>query len=355
MSSGSGSETILRLFTSWIDGLAAALVWVETLLSQPRRFQLRTNSRLVTLHPINPSGGSSVISIDPTDLDKIPPELIEKTRGATLEIVVPAVAILERRLDPLPAESLPYVENVVLHQIDSLFPWPSSESLHSTRIEQKADGMLDVLVRATPRSAIEPGLVVANACHAGEILIVGENHTDDKLHSPAFISCIGPEKERKLKRARFVARWAIAAAFVLTACVMGWTTFVRWSLDTDVAALDQAIADRRDILKRSLDSGGAASNSGPEAKKRLIPAAVVVLDELSSILPDGTYLTDLSMEAGRLRITGVSANAAELVPIIEGSGQFRNAAFYAPTTRQSDGATDRFSIEATILTTQAKR
>jgi general secretion pathway protein L len=74
-----------------------------------------------------------------------------------------------------------------------------------------------------------------------------------------------------------------------------------------------------------------------------------VLDELSALLPDNTYLTDLSLEAGRLRLTGVSANAAELVPLLEGSGHFKNAAFYAPTTRIVGGTTDRFSIEALLV------
>src|SRR5262249_52957919 len=136
---------------------------------------------------------------------------------------------------------------------------------------------------------------------------------------------------------------------VLTTGVIGWSTFARWSIESDLAALDQSIDQRRDILRRSLEVGGAAKNYGLETKKRLTPTAVVVLDELSSILPDGTYLTDLTFEAGRLRITGVSNNAAELVPIIEGSGKFKNAAFYAPTTRQNDGSNDRFSIETTVL------
>ena len=60
-------------------------------------------------------------------------------------------------------------------------------------------------------------------------------------------------------------------------------------------------------------------------------------------------MTDLSLDAGHLRITGVSANAAELVPLLEGSGYFKNAMFYAPTAKLTGGATDRFSIEAIVV------
>src|SRR5262249_26113376 len=131
-------------------------------------------------------------------------------------------------------------------------------------------------------------------------------------------------------------------------CIIGWTTYERWSLSSDIAALDQAIADRRALIKRSLNASDAAQSRGPEAKKRFTPATVIVLDQLASILPDGTYLTDLTLEGGRLRISGVSSNAVELVPLLEKSGHFRNASFYAPTTRLSGSTSDRFSIEATL-------
>jgi general secretion pathway protein L len=164
-----------------------------------------------------------------------------------------------------------------------------------------------------------------------------------------ILAAVGSEKRKKKRRAELFARYSVFALLALAVCIVGWTTFAGWSFSNDVSALDQEIADRRAILKRLTAASGEGQNRGLDARKRLAPVVVVVLDELSSVLPDNTYLSDLSLDGEHLRITGVSANAAELVPILEGSGHFKNATFYAPTTRLAGGVTDRFSIEATVV------
>ena len=135
--------------------------------------------------------------------------------------------------------------------------------------------------------------------------------------------------------------------------MVAWTAFANFTIAADLDGLDQAIAERRAIMKRSGMSGGAHSHDF-EARKRSAPVVVDVLDKLSSVLPDNTYLTDLSLEAGQLRISGISADAAGLVPLLEGSGYFKNASFYAPTTRLA-GTTDRFSIEALVVPRRGRR
>lgn len=343
---------IPRLFILWIDGLAAALVAVEALLYRPRRFLLRSNSRPFKLYFAGEAAPELLLTVDENRLDSIPDSVLARTRGGIIEIVVPEPAILQRQLDVLPAESLPYVENVILHQLDRIFPWRAADILHSTLVEKRADGKLDVSVRATVRSAIAPALAAAEACGAVEIFVCGSDSGEenvDKARAASILAAVGSEKRNKLDRARLVAGYAVVALLALAATVIGWTMFAGWSLSADVAALDQQIADRRAILKRLTDATGAGQNRGLEARKRLAPVAVVVLDELSVVLPDNTYLTDLGLEAGHLRVTGISANAAELVPLLEGSGHFKNATFYAPTTRLAGGANDRFSIEATVV------
>jgi len=338
---------IARLFADWIDGLASAWVALARSLRRPQRFQLHTDSHQLTLEFIGRSRPESLLTIDDDNAGDIPDRVRERTRGGIIEIVVPDAAILQRRLDILPPESLPYVENVVLHQLDRVFPWRAADILHSTIIDKRPDGKLDVAVRATARSAIAPALAAAEACGACEILV--HSGGGENARTAGIVAAIGAEQSKRLDRARFVARYAVIALLALTATVVGWTTFAGWSISASVAALDQDIADRRAILKRHADATGAGQNRGLDAKKRLSPIAVIVLDELSAILPDDTSVTDLSLEAEHLRITGVSANAAELVPLLEGSGRFKNAAFYAPTTRLAGGATDRFSIEATVV------
>ena len=79
-----------------------------------------------------------------------------------------------------------------------------------------------------------------------------------------------------------------------------------------------------------------------------INGLVIVLDTLSRILPDHTYVTELRVEGNKLRLTGVTKDAPSLIGLIEGSGRFRGATFFAPTTQLPSEAGEHFHIEADI-------
>ena len=344
---------IFRIFAAWIEGLANAISWVENRFRRPRHFRITTASQPMTLYSLDrSSAGQTSASAVTTQFDDPAPGVIAQTRGGVIEIVVPAQAILERQLEPLPAESISYVDKVVYHQIETIFPWRSSDILHSTFIEQSADGSLDVRVRATPRSAVAPALAAATACKADEVLIFADTGDAARDHDNAIVASIGEDKAARMNQARTIARYAVYGLILFTLFVISWTSFANFSIAGDVDGLDQAIADRQAILKRRGNANDATHSRGLEAKKNAAPIVVEVLDKLSSVLPDNTYLTDLSLEGGQLRISGVSADAAGLVPLLEGSGYFKNALFYAPITRVA-GTTDRFSIE-TMVAPQAR-
>jgi general secretion pathway protein L len=340
---------ISQLFVFWVEGLAEASACLDRLFRRPHRFQLLADSQPMTLYSVTQSSQKPLLSIAGERQSEVPASVREQTRGGIVEIVVPASAILQHRLDVLPAESLPYLETVVRHQMETSFPWPEADALYSFEIETRADGKLDVCVHATSRSAIASALATAESCGASEIFVVSNGESTPNLKRTTILAAIGQEKKARLHRLRLLARYSAVALLALAGCEIAWTTFAGWSVSAEVAALDRDIADRRAILKRAMDSGATRESSSLKDKKELTPAAVVVLDELSALLPENTYLTDLSLEAGRLRLAGVSANAAELVPLLEGSGHFKNAAFYAPTTRIAGGTTDRFSIEAILV------
>lgn len=340
---------IARTFAAWIEGMSNAIIWAESHFRHPRHFRLNTTSQPLTLYSLeDPSARKKSASISTSRFDDLPPDVAQETRGGIIEIVVPAQAILERQLEPLPAESLSYAEQVVQHRLESIFPWRAADILHSTFIQHQADGKLDITVRATARSAIEPALSAATACGADEILIVADTGDSAQDRDHAVVASFGQGKTGRINRARTIARYAAFGLILFTVFVVGWTSFANFTIAADIDGLDQAITDRRAIMKRRGDANEATRSLGLEAKKRLAPVVVEVLEKLSSVLPDNTYLTDLSLEAGQLRISGVSADAAGLVPLLEGSGFFKNALFYAPTTRVAD-TTDRFSIEAVVV------
>ena len=85
-----------------------------------------------------------------------------------------------------------------------------------------------------------------------------------------------------------------------------------------------------------------------ERRKHDAPSAVLVMETLSKILPDQTYVTELRLEGNKLRLTGITRDAPSLIGLIERSGRFTRATFFAPTTRSPSDTGDRFHIEAII-------
>jgi general secretion pathway protein L len=335
---------ILQAFNWWSDGLAAGLSSLAKAIRRPRQFQLHNDERSLLLRPLRANGAQSAIRLSEAAGGAPPsPNIVQQTRGSIIEIIVPAAAILERHLD-LPGESRPYVENVVRHQIETLFPWRAADVVYTTVIKERGDGRLDVTVRATAQSAIAPALAAAAACGASEIVIAGV--TDGEADTARIPVRAGPAGSRRPSSTHMIAGYAIAALLMLAIGTLGWTSYVGWSLEADIAALDQAIADRRAVLKRAADTHNRAGGGSLEARKQQSVVAVAALEALSAVLPDDTYLTDLTLDAGRLRMTGLSARATELVPLLEGSGKFKNASFSAPMTRSPGRSQDRFSIEA---------
>jgi hypothetical protein len=189
---------IAQGFNWWCEGLATAFLHVERDLNRPHHFRLPTQARPLALQPTGASRAQSDSSIplsegDPTEA------ILARTRGSIIEIVVPAAAILERKLDPLPAESQPYVESVVQHQIDKIFPWRSSDVLYAISIQKRDDAKIDVTVQATPRAPIASALAFTTACGASEVTVVGDDETyPDKVRRILVPGVI--EAQRRLSR-----------------------------------------------------------------------------------------------------------------------------------------------------------
>jgi general secretion pathway protein L len=79
------------------------------------------------------------------------------------------------------------------------------------------------------------------------------------------------------------------------------------------------------------------------------PYSVVALDALAKALPDNTWLSEVRVSEGRIRMVGTSKDVPGLVPLIEASPAFAGATFYAPTARLPGGEGDRFHLEAKLL------
>ena len=72
-----------------------------------------------------------------------------------------------------------------------------------------------------------------------------------------------------------------------------------------------------------------------------------MLDELSRIVPNDAYVSNLRFREGTVELQGSAENASNLVPLLERSPVFENVTFNAPSSRGRDNR-ETFSLKAEI-------
>jgi general secretion pathway protein L len=70
-----------------------------------------------------------------------------------------------------------------------------------------------------------------------------------------------------------------------------------------------------------------------------------IIENLTTLLPDDSYLDGIIVTADVIKIDGASANSETLIAILEGSPLFKNVKFAAPTFQNPGEVKSRFSIK----------
>ncbi len=84
-----------------------------------------------------------------------------------------------------------------------------------------------------------------------------------------------------------------------------------------------------------------------QKKVEQYPSTLVILKELTQIIPEHTYLYSLRFRKGQIEIGGKSASAADLISIMEKSGYFTKTEFVSPIVTDDTGS-EIFKIKADI-------
>ncbi len=106
-------------------------------------------------------------------------------------------------------------------------------------------------------------------------------------------------------------------------------------------------AAKATALRAELESAVTDAQFLAEMKHRA-PVVIDILDELTQILPDDTWLQVLELRGEEVRLQGESEQATALVALVEASPMFQGAAFQSPVTRNPATGAERFNLAATV-------
>jgi general secretion pathway protein L len=83
-------------------------------------------------------------------------------------------------------------------------------------------------------------------------------------------------------------------------------------------------------------------------EKSTTPEVIVMLNTLSSLIKDDTWLSYAQYSDGHLQIQGESPTASTLIAVLEASELFVNARFASPVTQDSASKLERFQITVDV-------
>jgi general secretion pathway protein L len=343
-----------ELFGEWIAAVASAVDAVADRLMRSRRILLLQGSDGAFTVRTTPTKSGPALSDLSFRLDQgrphppLPADWETAFRGACIEAQLQSDHVIICPLD-FPSQAGVFLDGMIRAQIDRLTPWTAFDSVFgwSTPIAA-ANERIEVTLAATSKLMVEPLLQFVRARDAVSVTIYAEVAADAgpsariKLLDQPLRSLIGLSKDiPQLLRATLLSAGVAAAASLLIASYLGS------SLQAEHDELQRRISQRRVAMR--IDSNTEGSGLGQLAKrKQTTPAAVMVLEAISRVLPDSTYVTELRIEGDTIQLVGMTQDAPSLIRLMEQSPQFTRATFFAPTTHAANEPGERFHIEAHI-------
>jgi general secretion pathway protein L len=329
-------------FWHWIDAAAATVVSIIARL---------TSSRLIRVIE-QPDGsliceGEKLGVADGRIVQPLPPKVSARLRKARVELMLLPQRFVFRPLE-LPQRASEFLGGIVRAQIDRLTPWSAGEAAFgwTPPKDLTGDRML-VTVVATSRALIAP-LVSSLADHGPKAVRAVTQPPEIADAAPVEVWDYAVGGAIDLRRVRFALASVLLVMALAAIGSFGALFFIGDDLDAQRFEISRRIADKRASALIGREGLANTAFAALERRKREVPSSVIVIEALSQILPDHTYLTELRILGDRVQIVGVSRDAPALIRLIEQSSHFTRATFFAPTTRSPGEPGEHFNIEARI-------
>ncbi len=339
-------HAMAAFFRGWTDSVAAAVIAAFDRLSSPRVVRLieEDNGGFAVESVARPDNMPARIGFVDGALSA--PNLASTFKGSRVEIVLQPKRFLFRPLE-LPARAADFLDGIVRAQIDRLTPWSASEAVFgcSPPVESGAESITTVIA-ATTRKVAMSYVQAVSIFHPSAVAVCTEIAERNAGRVKVFEQkARGHLDAARLSRAMLAGLGATAVCALLAVIA---AVYVADSLGAQEDELARQISQRRAAIRIASDGGDRSPVAALERRKYETPASVIVLDALTQVLPDHTYVTELHLAGTKLQIVGITRDAPSLIPLIEQSQHFTRATFYAPTTRSSSDPGERFHIEARV-------
>ncbi len=338
-------DTIAAILSAWTGSVAAAITAGFDRVVSPRVVRLIEDDEGGFAVEAAVKADNAPARIAFADGAFSAPNLASVLKGSRVEIVLQPRRFLFRPLE-LPARAADFLEGIVRAQIDRLTPWSASEAVFGCSApSESGTESITTVIAATTRKVAMGYVQAVSGFHPAAVAVC----TDVAERSAGRVKVFEQKARGHLDAARLGRALSIALGIAAAAALLSATaaTYVASDLGAQESELALQISKWRAALRAGND-GDRSPIAALERRKYETAASVLVLDALSQVLPDNTYVTELHLAGDKLQIAGITRDAPSLIPLMEQSRHFTRATFYAPTTRAPSDPGERFHIEARV-------
>jgi general secretion pathway protein L len=260
-------------------------------------------------------------------------------------LLVPEQRVL-RKVIALPAATEQSLDNVLRFEMDRYTPFTSEQVYFGYRIAARERERIQVELLVVQRDYIDP--LLAGLAHANlrpSIVTLAEalgGWSGATLNLLPASSRAGQGEWGRNRRVQ------TAVVLLLLVLVIGWPLYQRQQTLTRLqgelpqlkARAEQSRAVATELQR--LES----SRAFLQEQQQQAPRLLLLLDELTALLPDHTWLARFEDNGSSFRLDGESAEVSALISLLEQSPLLENVRFASPVTSNPHTEKDRFSLVA---------
>lgn len=254
-----------------------------------------------------------------------------------------------RRTLTLPRAAAPELADLLEFEIERHTPFRADQVYFYYAVDPADDAdMIAVTLVVIPRRIVDP-LMRRLAGHdlAPDSVRLSDEGLLPGAAARLLSAAAAPAREQKGGR-RLKLMAGLAVGLAVAAAV---SPVLRLSLTADrlAAAVEQASRDATATRALQLEADRLSLGLETVARAKAAAASPLrILNALSRLLPDDTWLAQLGLAGAEVTLDGRTASSATLVGLIEASEVFDELTYLSPVTRDSGGAFERFNFSVKL-------
>lgn len=274
--------------------------------------------------------------------------VVDKGEKRQLALTLPKDRVLQKTL-LLPLATEENLRQVLEFQVEQLTPFTPSQVYFGYEILARDFERCQVKIDfvATPRDAVDVAIKTLEGLGRQVQAVLA----DEQWSRGQFINLLPGRLVRQPSPMRQGANpWLVLLVAMLVLASLALPLVIKREAVVQLlpwVEKGKKAAEAVDAVRRELD-GRIGQHNYVLEKRQSTPTVIQVLEELTRVLPDDTWVQTIDLKGKELQIQGETASSVRLIGLFEQSPLFKEASFRSPLTKGQTSGSERYQLSLQV-------